>query len=106
MYWSHRSLPELKGIPDDEAQRLLLDAMKTARRRPGFWKAVGVACLLASGTLVVFGVAGGVLGISWLPSLGAGVGGAVAGGYYGQFLMEKAREVLREQGYPSSGDSK
>lgn len=99
MHWSHRSLPELKGIPDDEAKRLFRDASKTAQKRMGIWKTLRLPCLICAIAVVCFGVAGGVLGLPWLPSLGAGLGGGLAGFCYAQQIMEGTREVLREMGH-------
>jgi len=90
MYWSYKSLPELKDIEVSEARKLFKQAWKIASKRPGTGKAVAVLGFCAGIGTMLFGPIGG------------GIGGGIGGAYYGQVLMSKTREVLQEMGYPRS----
>jgi len=102
MYMSYRSIPELEGIEKGEAKRLFQKAWAEGRKRPGNGRALLALGLCAGVAAIVGGLfAPGAIG----SGIGGGIGGALGGLYYSQFVIARAREVLREQGCPrcSSG---
>lgn len=102
MYMSYRSIPELEGIEKGETKRLFQEAWAEERKRPGTGRALLVLGLCAGvGAMVGTFFASEGVGAG----IGGGIGGALGGLYYSQFVIARARKVLREQGCPrcSSG---
>ncbi len=97
IYMSYQSIPELQGFEKGEAKRLFQEAWAEGRKRPGTRTALMILGLCA-GVCAIVGslIASGSLGAG----IGGAIGGALGGLYYSQFVMARAREVLRERGCP------
>lgn len=92
IYWSYKSIPELKEIESSEAKQLYKKASAESSRRAPYWKHMLLAGLVAGAGNVLFG------------DLGLLIGASIYGVWFAQDGVARTRVVLREMGYPKKSD--